>query len=212
VAGGATPTARRTEHGKGENTDVRLFSRAEAERQIHDEVHELLPKIEVIAREVKATKRQARRMQAEALLLARIRTLAGELINQNLHHYAVTLAVGYLRKKHKGIRIYRKDVHARQTGGADDPDIRGHIDGQPDVCAEVTAHLKPQGYVDTRIRDTLLKLKRIQNCQRYYFITTSVMRQRADTKLRKMKCRIKVVLLDTGFDAIVGQDAKKEDA
>ncbi len=146
---------------------------------------------------------RAMTLREQILLLAKVRSDVGEDINQSLHHYAVILAIRFLRERHEGIRIDIRDVHPEQTGGADDPDITGRV-GRQLVCAEVTAHLKPQGYVDTRIRDTLNKLARISCSHQYYFVTTSCMERRARSKLSKMHCDIEVVPLDIGFDAIVG--------
>jgi hypothetical protein len=151
---------------------------------------------------------QAKALRDRILLLANVRSDVGEDINQSLHHYAVVLAVRYLRERHKGIRIDNRDVHPEQTGGAEDPDIMGRV-GRLQVCAEVTAHLKPQGYVDTRIRDALEKLERMRNCERYYFVTTSVMEKRASTKLRKLRADIHVERLETGFDSIVERGKRK---
>jgi len=190
----------------------RPFSVSSANRAVRRKVASVMRRIHLHFQDYEQTAHHVKALRDRIQLLARIRSDVGEDINQSLHHYAVAEAIGELRKRHKGIRIHHKDVHPEQTGGANDPDIKGHARDGKLVCAEVTAHLKPQGMVDTRIRKALEKLRQMECDHRYYFVTTTAMRQRADTKLRKMKCRINVVLLDTGFDAIVGQDAKKEDA
>jgi len=171
----------------------------------------MLPRLTGLTRQSQSERSGFERLQAEAELLVRIRCLAGEAVNQNLHHYAVLLAVRDLRKRHGGIRILAKDVHPRQTGGATDPDIRGRTTVGDVVCAEVTAHLKPQGYVDTRIRDTLKKLLHMRCRHRYYYVTTSKMERRARTKLSKMPegRNVTVVPLPAGFDAILDETSNR---
>ena len=187
----------------------RPFSVNSANKMVCRKVTSVVRRIHLHFQDYEQTAHHAKALRDRIQLLARIRSDVGEDINQSLHHYAVAEAVGELRKMHKGIRIHHKDVHPEQTGGANDPDIKGHARGGKLVCAEVTAHLKPQGMVDTRIRKALEKLLQMECDHRYYFVTTTVMKQRADTKLRKMNCSMEVVLLDTGCDAIVEQEARK---
>ena len=62
------------------------------------------------------------------------------------------------------------------------------------LSAEATTSEKPQGSIDSRMRDTLFKLNKMEG-YKYYFIRTKEMEQRAKTKIKKNKLNIDVVIL-----------------
>jgi hypothetical protein len=83
----------------------------------------------------------------------------------------------------------------RQTGDDTEPDLQGVHKADIIVSAEVTTSDSPKGSLDGRMRQTLNKLARMRG-EKYYFVGSEAMRQRAQTKVDKADWPITVVLLD----------------
>lgn len=84
----------------------------------------------------------------------------------------------------------------RQTGGVDEPDLRGSDASGIVVSAEVTTSLLPQGVIDSRMSKTLRKLSAMDGAL-YYFVRSDAMAARAQTKIRKAGHQISVVNVST---------------
>jgi hypothetical protein len=69
----------------------------------------------------------------------------------------------------------------RQTGSGIEPDLRGSVDVTILVSAEASTSENPLGMVDSRMKDTLEKLSRMEG-QKFYFVGTAGMAMRAGTK------------------------------
>ena len=82
----------------------------------------------------------------------------------------------------------------RQTGDHTEPDLRGIYSGAILVSAEITTSEKPVGTIDSRMKKILTKLAAMQG-EKFYFVRTSEMRQRAATKITKGGWEIEVIQL-----------------
>ena len=82
MADSVTRMEERTMYSKGQNPDGPLFSLVEAEQQIHHEITKMLPKIEAIAHELKATGRNTNaRGRAHQPELAPLRRCPGRRLS-----------------------------------------------------------------------------------------------------------------------------------
>jgi len=126
------------------------------------------------------------------LKLRNIRSSVYENLNQIQHEYLILQSMVWLSNN----RYDQHNVHwfwnPRQTGDSSEPDLRGVINGAVVVSAEVTTSEKPQGVIDTRMRNTLEKLDQMEG-DKYYFIRTSEMEQRAKTKVTNNGWQISVI-------------------
>lgn len=129
-------------------------------------------------------------------LLMRLREETAEDINQIQHEHLILLAVEWLTAHH----ICTPDAvwhwNPRQTGGVDEPDLRGSDSRGIIVSAEVTTSLLPQGVIDGRMAETLRKLSAMDGAL-YYFVRSAAMAARAQTKVRKAGYQISVVNVST---------------
>lgn len=158
--------------------------------------------------------------RAEALsdiktLLARIQTIAGveidevakgidvlkrllaetyEDLNQIQHEYMILCAAQWLIDRHRSPSDTIWYWNPRQTGGADEPDLRGEHGGTVIVSAEITTSIAPKGMIDSRMRKTLEKLSKMAG-QQFYFTASPAMCQRAQTKIGKGAWQIQAVCL-----------------
>ena len=80
-----------------------------------------------------------------------------------------------------------------QTGGSDEPDLQCRSKAGV-IVAEATASPAPKGLLDSRMASTLEKMNRMAG-ERYYFVRTAAMRQRAETKIAKAGWNIQVIEL-----------------
>jgi len=129
--------------------------------------------------------------QHGVLLLREIRLSVYENLNQIQHEYLILRGLRWLCDN--GFESHIEwEWNPRQTGDADEPDLRGIRDGRILISAEATASENPIGTVDARMSQTLEKLNTMQG-QRFYFVSTDRMAQRARTKANKRNWSIKVV-------------------
>ena len=127
--------------------------------------------------------------------LRKVRISDYENINQFQHAALILNCAEWLEKQDKYKNLGKIDWswHPHQTGGSDEPDLKGEVNGQIIISAEVTTSENPNGTIDTRMRNTLTKLKNINEGDLYYFIRTTEMEQRAKTKADKLGGTIKIV-------------------
>lgn len=127
-------------------------------------------------------------------VLQRLRAESYEDLNQIQHEYLILCAVEWLVDQGLCARVTEWYWNPRQTGDHAEPDLLGKTDGTTIVSAEVTTSARPDGVIDTRMRKTLDKLSQ-QPGQRFYFVRTAAMANRAATKARKANWDIRVVQL-----------------
>ena len=117
-------------------------------------------------------------------LLRLLRSASAEDINQ-LQHAALALEAA------RHIQTLRPETasldwfwHPFQTGGIDEPDLQARSSSDVVISAEVTASERPDGGIDARMAHTLQKLQDMSG-ERFYFVRTDSMQQRAETKVQK---------------------------
>jgi hypothetical protein len=120
-----------------------------------------------------------------------IRSAVSEDLNQIQHEYLILRGLEWLIAKEFGPEM-EWEWNPRQTGSGNEPDLRGSANGKIVVSAEASASEKPVGTIDSRIKETLEKLSRMEG-EKFYFVCTHLMAQRARTKVDKARCPIKVV-------------------
>jgi hypothetical protein len=120
--------------------------------------------------------------------LRQLRISDYENINQYQHEALILSGIEWLENqdKYKKLGKINWSWHPNQTGGSDEPDLKGEINGKTIISAEFTTSENPKGLIDTRMRNTLAKLKEINEGDLYYFVRTKEMEQRAITKVGKL--------------------------
>ena len=124
-------------------------------------------------------------------IIRAIRTELYEDLNQIQHEEMILRAIDYLQKKEvRGSKI-EWNWNPRQTGSGDEPDLVGRENDCIVISAEITTSEKPVGVLDKRMKATLDKLNKMKG-RKYYFVRTSIMENRALTKIEKSKHSIEV--------------------
>jgi hypothetical protein len=123
--------------------------------------------------------------------LRRIRSAISEDLNQIQHECVILQGIRWLGDNGFGPEVVW-EWNPRQTGGGDEPDLRGTHQGRVVASAEATASQEPKGILDSRMRDTLEKLSKMEG-EKFYFVCADGMAQRAQTKISKAGWRINVV-------------------
>ena len=132
--------------------------------------------------------------EAGIAVLRKLRRETYEDINQIQHEHSILLAAQWLIENGKCSRTTEWSWNPRQTGTATEPDLQGHDKGSVVVSAEITTSERPVGVIDTRMGKTLGKLSAMAG-ERYYFVCSERMLNRAQTKVAKAGWPITVVLL-----------------
>jgi hypothetical protein len=122
-----------------------------------------------------------------------IRSSVYEDINQIQHEYLILQALRWLLQNGFASEI-TWEWNPRQTGTANEPDLRGNSIGTVLISAEASASEKPVGVIDSRMKVTLHKLSQMAG-QKYYFVCSDEMACRARTKIAKQSWPITVVRL-----------------
>jgi hypothetical protein len=134
-------------------------------------------------------------------VLANIRDLSYENLNQIQHEYLILLAAKYLADQAVVPADASWQWNPRQTGGSSEPDLQGTVSTDILVSAEITTSRRPVGTIDKRMRTTLAKLNGFSG-QRFYFVRTSAMATRASTIVKANGYAISVVILPNGADEL----------
>lgn len=116
--------------------------------------------------------------------LQKLRQAAYEEINQIQHEEMVFRAACSLRDANWSAQDIKWYWNPRQTGDNSEPDLRAIQNDRIVLSAEVTTSDYPKGIIDSRMRDTLVKLSKMLG-QKYYFVRTEAMEKRAKTKVSK---------------------------
>ena len=159
-----------------------------AEKKVLDDVTALLSEIRSIFD--KATKSATE----GAALLARLRDIGYEDLNQIQHEYLILEAAKWLIET----EVFPSSVewywNPRQTGGADEPDLRAEAGTKILVSAEITTSSRPNGTILDRMKSTLQKLQGLPG-RRFYFVRTESMSKKAEAIINAKDWEIKVVCL-----------------
>lgn len=134
--------------------------------------------------------------------LVALRKASYEDLNQIQHEYAALCAVQWLiaqRRTPEGVTWH---WNPRQTGDATEPDIRAVLEGKTIISGEVTTSPEPKGLIDARMASTLRKLAAMEG-QRFYFVLSAPMANRARTKVAKAGYALAVVQLQGA--ALIGE-------
>jgi hypothetical protein len=100
-----------------------------------------------------------------------LRSIAHEETNQVLHEAMLLSAVEWLVTNRFRKEKLICDWNPRQTGGADEPDLRGSVGKKIVLSAEATTSPKPGGEIHTKMANKLRALNKMQG-QRYYFVSS----------------------------------------
>ena len=161
----------------------RIFDFDKAERKILEDIHQCLVSIRQIASRNVASSRQG------VEVLRELRQAVYEDINQIQHEEMALRAARSLQENDFSSQKLDWYWNPRQTGDASEPDLIGMKDNKIVVSAEITTSEEPKGTIDKRMSDTLAKLNAMQG-ERYYFVRTESMENRARTKIEKAGFKI----------------------
>lgn len=142
----------------------------------------------------KLSSRQCKTVEEAIGILDQLRKETYEDLNQIQHEHMIIQAAEWLIAKRGCSPQTQWLWNPRQTGDASEPDLRGVCSGAVKVSAEITTSEKPAGTIDSRMRKTLDKLAKMEG-DKFYFVRTPKMHQRAETKIKKAGWEIEVVLL-----------------
>ena len=127
-------------------------------------------------------------------LLRSIREESYEELNQIQHEHLILVAAEWLVAEKRCPPDTLWYWNPRQTGDSSEPDLRGCVDATVLVSAEVTTSKAPIGTIDKRMAGTLSKLAKMEG-QLYYFVRSTAMHKRAQTKITKAQWRIEAIEL-----------------
>ena len=133
-------------------------------------------------------------VEAGIALLDRLRRESYEDLNQIQHEHMVLRSAHWLEANVAEIAGVEWSWNPRQTGDSSEPDLRGTLRGAVVISAEITTSERPVGTIENRMKSTLTKLAEFGG-NRYYFVRTNAMAQRANTKVAKAGWSVRVVNL-----------------
>ncbi|RFP26159.1 hypothetical protein D0T25_01215 [Duganella sp. BJB488] len=154
-------------------------------QQVFNDIKHSLASIQELAAQPHPT------LESGIRILERLRAECYEDLNQIQHEFLALQAAEHLLKLNASVEL---SWNPRQTGTADEPDIRGMSMEAIIFSAEVTASPRPSGAIDVRMRDTLQKLSTFPG-EKFYFVRTAEMSKRASSKIAKAGWSINVVLM-----------------
>jgi hypothetical protein len=127
--------------------------------------------------------------------LRHIRSSVYENLNQIQHEYLILQGLIWLNSNGHMPASTQWYWNPRQTGDSTEPDLRGTLNGKVIISAEATTSEKPQGVIDTRMRNTMVKLNEMEG-EKFYFVRTNAMETRAKTKIKNNSWQISVIKLE----------------
>lgn len=163
----------------------KLIDAGEAETKVLADIKRFLSELRGLSDDVTSLEDGTERLR-------KIRSAVYENLNQIQHEYLVLQGLQWLRDNGYRDAHLEWSWNPRQTGDATEPDLQAEDGAQIVVSAEATTSEKPQGVIDSRMRDTLAELSQMPG-RRYYFVRTEAMAQRAMTKVVKNSWDIQVV-------------------
>jgi hypothetical protein len=166
---------------------LKLGDIQEAEKKVLGDIGQLLATVRALSDATES-------LQDGAARLRQIRTAVYENLNQIQHEHLIIRALAWLRGHGFGEPHVEWYWNPRQTGDSSEPDLQARDAIQVIASAEATTSEEPDGVIDSRMRDTVIKLNRMAG-RRFYFVQTDSMAQRARTKVLKNSLDIEVVRL-----------------
>jgi hypothetical protein len=156
-----------------------------AETQVFQRVRELIAASRVIVAE------EPPNLKSGIETLKELRRAIYENLNQIQHEGMILRAARLLENSELTGRDVEWYWNPRQTGTADEPDLRGLVSDRIVVSAEITASESPRGIIDQRMGTTLKKLSKLPG-KAFYFVCTDSMEKRARTKIGQAGYQIEV--------------------
>ena len=163
----------------------RIVDLSTEERRLFKEAGNLLVKIRATVKD------EPRDLAGMVETLEGLRAQTYEDINQTQHEAMILRAAKSLQKGDFLGRDIEWHWNPRQTGTADEPDLRGIFAGHTVVSAEITTSPDAKGALDSRMRATLEKLSTMEG-KRIFFVRTAPMLRRAETKVSKAGYQVEV--------------------
>ena len=164
----------------------RIEDSARAQAKVFQDMQEIISKVRRLsARDMKDVSEGIEQLRE-------IRSSVYEDLNQIQHEYLLLRGLAWLLANGFDSKIEKWEWNPRQTGSVDEPDLRGSLGDKTLVSAEASTSEYPKGQVDTRMQETLEKLSHMDG-EKFYFVSTVEMANRAKTKTRKGNWSIKVV-------------------
>ncbi|MBI2831583.1 MAG: hypothetical protein HYX79_04925 [Chloroflexi bacterium] len=157
-----------------------------AENRLHGQLREVFPHIR------KAGQVEPRDLYLSLEILESLRNLVAEDMNQLPHEGLILRTVKLLQTNFYPTTLIKWFWNPRQTGGKDEPDLKGMNMNQVIVSAEVTTSPNPKGAIDGKMSTTLKKLSDMPG-DKFYVVTTEEMERRAKSKLNKLGYKINVL-------------------
>ena len=167
----------------------RLSNIQQAELKVLADVREFLQAIRNLSEDTESLHEGVNRLR-------RLRSAVYENLNQIQHEHLILQGLHWLWDNGYDGDKLEWYWNPRQTGDANEPDLLVKDNAQIVLCAEATTSEKPDGIIDSRMRDTLAKLNRMEG-SRFYFVRTSAMAKRARTKIAKNSWSIEVIQIET---------------
>jgi len=156
-----------------------------AEAQVFQKVKELIAASRAIVAE------EPPNLEFGIETLKQLRRAIYEDLNQIQHEGMILRAARLLESSELTGQEVEWYWNPRQTGTADEPDLRGLVAGQIVVSAEITASESPKGTMDQRMATTLEKLSKLPG-KAFYFVCADSMERRARTKVKQAGYQIEV--------------------
>jgi len=156
-----------------------------AEEQVFQKVNQLISGVRRTVAEEPSS------LEAGIRILEQLRKENYENLNQIQHEAMILRAAWSLQRTDLAGEELEWYWNPRQTGGAEEPDLRGAIAGRIEVSAEITTSERPVGTIDQRMETTLKKLSAMPG-KRIYFVRTEAMEERARAKIDKTNFQIEV--------------------
>jgi hypothetical protein len=166
-----------------------LLSIGEAKSKILDDIQNCLSLVRTIS------SHSITKVEEGVLLLQQLREETYEDLNQIQHELLIVSAADWLINRGVYPEHMSWEWNPRQTGDNTEPDLRGHVGRNILLSAEATTSARPVGTIDKRMRCTLEKLAMMPG-EKYYFVRTTEMAQRARAKISKGRWPIDVVELN----------------
>ncbi len=166
----------------------RIEDSAKAETKVLKDMQEFVSKVRRLsARDVKDVSSGIEQPRE-------IRSSVYEDLNQIQHEYLLLRGLAWLRVNGFSSSVEKWEWNPRQTGSRNEPDLRGSEHGKVLVSAEASTSIFPGGKVASRMQETLEKLSRMEG-EKFYFVSTTEMANRAETKIRKAVWSIRVIVV-----------------
>ena len=102
--------------------------------------------------------------------LRNVRSSVYENLNQIQHEYLILQGLLWLSENGFNQPEINWYWNPRQTGDAEEPDLRATVNDKIVLSAEATTSESPQGVIDSRMRDTLIKLNQTEGSKYYWSI------------------------------------------